>query len=798
MSTKRKKKPIHAIPPSQKEVDVNDGLSSSEVHERKTRGLVNIQPKSITRTTGQILRENIITFFNLLNIGIFIALLIVDSYNNLFFMGVVLSNMLIGIVQELRSKRTVEKLSLLHAPHAYVIRDGQEHEIDVNSIVQDDILCLSLGQQIPTDCILLQGAIETDESHLSGESRAQYKQPGDTLLSGSAVLSGSCRARVEHIGAACYANALAYEARRYKRPKSELMHSLRLIMRFTGGLVVPLGVLMFSRSYIWLGHSIKSSVEQTAASMLGMIPAGLMLLASVSLAIGVVTLGRKKMLAQRPHCIETLSRVDMLCLDKTGTLTTGNLSVTELLLVDPSDSETVRQKLAGLVHTMPPLNPTARALHAYCGEDAKGASVKNMQCPTAVTDFSSARRYSAATFADCTLYLGAPELLCPTLPEQLRDRAKKALEGGYRILAFAAGPPAISPDKPDHTALTLYALLLLRDEIRPEAAKTLSFFQGQDVAIKIISGDNPQTAAHIARRLGVPYAERYIDVSLLDESGIEEAAKYYTVFGRAAPLQKKQLILALKRQGHTVAMTGDGVNDLLAMRESDCSIALYNGSDAARQISDLVLLTNDFAALPAAVMEGRRVINNITRTASLFLVKTIYSFLLTASSVVIGLAYPFQPVQLTLISAVTVGLPSFFLSLEPNRSRIEGNFLENVLVQAIPGGILAFIYALIAGMLGPDFGLSQLQVNTLCVYLTGTACLLVLLRVCLPLQNYRGILFFAMVCFFFGGSWLFSGLLRLMLPPNASMIWMYAIMAAACFPLLAGFSYILRRIMHYQ
>ncbi len=761
--------------------DVSRGLTAEQVNVRVAKGLVNAPPKSITRTVAQIVYENVFTLFNGIMFAIFIALVWVGSYHNLLFMGVVLSNLCIGIVQELKSKRAVEKLSLLNSPRAVVVRDGQEIEIKSEQIVLDDVVALGLGQQVPADCVILSGAVETDESLLSGESEPLFKKQGDALLSGSVVVSGACRVRIVRIGAECYAHTLAAEARRYKRPKSELMRSLRIIVRGTGILVLPLGLLMFVRAYVSLSHSLQSSVEQAAGAMIGMIPAGLMLLASISLSVGVITLGRRNTLAQQPHCIEMLSRVDMLCLDKTGTLTTGNIKVSKLIAAKPEEMAAAEAWLGSIVAALPAANPTARALAAYIKEKEIVAGAEKAK---AITAFSSARRYSAASFSDGTVYLGAPEVVAAPLPKELQAEANRALSEGYRVLALSKGPAAEIAPPPETQELTPLCLLLLQDEIRPEAEDTLAFFQREGVCVKLITGDNPQTASHIARRLGVPGAEKLIDLSGLSEEEVRDVAAHYTVFGRVSPMQKRQLVMALKACGHTVAMTGDGVNDLLALREADCSIALFNGSDAARQIAQLVLLTNDFSALPAAVMEGRRVINNITRTASLFLVKTIYSFLLTASSVLFQLAYPLQPVQLSLISSVTVGIPSFFLSLEANRTRIEGNFLRNVLEKALPGGLIVFLYLVIAGSVGKTLGLSYPQINTLCVYLAGTANLCVLFRVCLPLMNYRGMLFFTMMALFFGLSIALRRMLELTLPPNGPMLWMYACMAAACYPLM--------------
>lgn len=759
--------------------DAKCGLTKEQVALRLQQGYGNTQPPTITKSAGRILREHACTFFNLINLVIFLSLILVESYTNLTFMGVVLSNLLIGTIQEIRSKRTVERLSLLHAQTSRVIRDGVEEKIPCEQIVLDDILRLGLGDQVPTDSVLLEGHVEADESLLTGESNALQKGPGDALLSGSFVVSGSCLARVERVGVDSYATSLTMEAKKPRRIDSKLMRALRIIIRLAGGFVLPLGLLMFSRAYTQLGHTLQSSVEQAAASMVGMIPSGLMLLTSVSLALGVITLSRRNTLVQENYAIETLARVDMLCLDKTGTLTTGDMQVTDVRPLGGVQQEEIDRLLRDFVCALPVDNSTSRALHAqFSRPDSRQAE--------AVTPFSSMRKYSAAAFQTHTLYVGAPDYVCPHMPQALREEIAALAGEGYRVVLLAMGGAADGePPLPAEKELEPTALILMMDEIRPEAKDTLRFFQEEDVHVKIISGDDPLTVVRIAKRLDLPGHEDYVDVSKLEsEKEVEAAALRCNVFGRVSPYQKRVILRALQGEGHTVAMTGDGVNDLLALREADCSIALYTGSDAARQAAHMVLLTNDFSALPQAVMEGRRVINNITRTASLFLVKTIYSFLLTISSVLFAVSYPFQPIQLSLISVLTVGLPSFFLAMEPNRTRIKGNFLKNVFSQALPGAICIYIYAFISGLLGPRFGLSYIEINTLCVYLTGTAGLCVLLRVCLPLEKWRAILWFTMAALFFTACLLFSDLLGIQPPGGIPMLVMYCIMASTCYPTL--------------
>lgn len=778
--------------PEHIQTDPLQGLTQAQVQARMAAGKSNVQPPPITKSTGHILREHICTFFNALNLLIFVALLLVDSYSNLLFMGIVLSNLLIGIIQEIRSKRMVERLSLLHAPHARAVREGEVEQVALDQVVLDDILILKLGDQIPTDCVLAAGNVEVNESLLTGEPNAIAKKVGDEVLSGSVVVSGECRARVVRVGVEGYAASLAMEAKKPRRIHSELMRSLRRIIQFSGTVVLPLGLTICLRAYLQHGHSIKLAVEQAAGSMLGMIPSGLMLLTSVSLAVGVITLSRKHALVQETYCIETLARTDVLCLDKTGTLTTGNMQVAHMQPLGDRQAAQIESMLAEFVAAVPAYNATSSALLAryYTPDEAK-------QAPLGIIPFHSGRRFSAAAFATYTLYVGAPETVCGHCMEEIEAQVDAFSKQGYRVLVFAVGgPQAGEPLLPEQARPAPAALLLVADEIRPEAAKTLRFFEEEHVTIRILSGDDARTVAQIAKRLELAGSERYIDVSTLEsEAAIEEAALQYTVFGRVSPHEKRLLLRAMQRAGHTVAMTGDGVNDLLALRDADCSIALHTGSDAARQVAHLVLLTDDFSVLPEVVMEGRRVVNNITRTASLFLVKTLFSLFISVCSVAFGMVYPFQPIQLSLVSALTVGVPSFFLALEPSRARIKGSFLKNVLVKAVPGAFMVFTYAVLSGMIGKRLGFDMMEINTLTVYLAGTASLFVLLRVCLPLERRRGLLFFSVAAAFFIAATLFGDFFKLDWLRGGTMLAVYLIMAAFCPLLLALLEKLLRKLL---
>jgi len=769
--------------------DPSFGLTDEQVQQRRKQGLVNIQPKQITKSTGQIIRDNVCTLFNAIMAGIAACLFLVGSYANTLFVFVMLSNITIGIIQEIRAKKTIERLSVLSTPKATVIRNGEKQTVELEEVVLDDIISLSLGNQICLDSIVTDGSVEVNEALLTGEADPLVKQAGDLLLSGSFVVSGSCHARVEHIGMDNYATRLTQEAKKHKKANSILMQSLKKIIKFTSIFVLPLGGLMFLRSYFGLGHTLKSAVEQASGAMIGMIPAGLMLLTSVALAVGAITLARRKTLVQELFCIETLSRVDMLCLDKTGTLTAGCMEVTGVEPIDDAyTAEQLEQLLCDFVQAMENDNPTANALHARFTAQAVHKPVKTIP-------FSSARKYSGAVFEKTgTLYLGAPEFLCADMDEKLKARIDSHAKDGYRVLLFACKNGEVFEQGCEPDALEPIAFVICSDKLREEAEDTLRFFLEQDVDIKLISGDHPATVASIAKRLHLPDSDSWIDMSTLQtDEEVMQAATKYRIFGRVLPKQKKLLVQALKQAGHTVAMTGDGVNDVLALKEADCSIAMASGSDAASQVSQLVLLDSNFASMPAVVMEGRRVINNITRTASLFLVKTMFSFLLVVLSLLFAFPYPFQPVQLSLISTLTVGTPAFFLALEPNKARISEHFLFNVLKKAGPGALCIVLYIMMITIFTPLLGLTQMQTNTLYVYTTGMAALTILLRVCMPMSRSRFVLFAAMTIAFFGAAVCLRNILHIGLL-TVDMLWLFVPLTLACYPLLHGSTALIEHI----
>ncbi len=722
--------------------DAHQGLSEAQVRARVEAGLTNQTSRAPGKTTAQILRGNLMTLFNLLNLVLAILVISVGSYKNALFMIVIILNAVIGTVQELRAKKTVEKLSVISAPTALAVRSGREVKLGVSELVLDDVMVLKSGMQICADGVVLEGEIEVNESLLTGESDPILKRPGDGLMSGSFVVSGRANARVDKVGDDNYAAQLTRDAQRLKKPNSELMKSLNALIRVISVVILPLGAALFIKSRFILHESLQDGVVSTVAAMVGMIPEGLILLTSVALAVGVIRLAQRKTLVQELYCMETLARVDVLCLDKTGTITEGSMEVQGIIpLAAPEDQ--VRTDMGILASAMQDDNPTFAALRAAFPPIQGSAPLK-------VVPFSSARKWSGARFEKLgSLVLGAGEFVLGADYQSIRGRVEECAQKGQRVLVLAQSDQDFQGEQGLPQGLKPLALLTLADKIRPEAAGTLRFFAEQDVDLRVISGDNPKTVAAVAGRAGLKDAQLCVDASTLKtEEQIRQAAARYKVFGRVTPEQKCKLVRALKAQGHVVAMTGDGVNDVPALKEADCSVAMASGSDAARQVAQLVLLDNNFASMPHVVLEGRRVINNIRRSASLFLTKTLFSFLLAIISLIFGAGYPFEPIQLTLFSTITIGIPSFFLALEPNRARIQGKFLQTVIRQAAPGAlcIVLGVQALTALATGTPEQLSTMA--TLYAVLVG---LIVLFRVCMPFNRNRVVLF-AGCCVLFVGA----------------------------------------------
>lgn len=735
--------------------DAKLGLTAEQVHLREQEDLFNYDTTVPTKSIGTIVRENICTLFNLINAILALAIISVGSYKNMLFMGVVLSNLCIGIFQEIRAKRTIDKLSLLHAAKATVIRDGQQLELPLQKIVLDDVLLLQNGNQAPVDCVILEGQCEVDESFLTGESDAVYKKAGDTILSGSIIISGTCRARADKIAEDTYISSISKEAKYYKKTKSEIMQTLNRIIGVISLIIVPVGFILLYNQLQLDGNTYTEAVVQTVAALIGMIPEGLVLLTSTVLAVSVVRLARQQVMVQDLYCIESLARVDTLCLDKTGTLTQGNLLVSGM---EPLNTHPVQMSviLHNFTAALEDNNATFWALRQTYPPQLDWTVQKTFP-------FSSKYKWSAATFQERGTYiLGAAEFVYPHSDHTFQQKlAELAEEHRVLLLAWTEQPVTAGHLPADVTPV---GFVLLKDQLRTAARQTLEYFNQQDVDIKVISGDSAHTVAGIAREAGVPNWQNYLDMTTVQSAEqLQQAAQQYTVFGRVTPEQKKQLVQALQQTGHTVAMTGDGVNDVMALKQSDCSIAMAAGTDAARNVSQLVLLESNFDSLPQILGEGRRSINNIQRSASLFLVKTIYATLFALIFLFVQLPYPFIPIQLTLISCVTIGIPSFLLALEPNNERVQGRFLLNILSKALPGGLTIVANLILILLFSLYFHFTPEEISTLCVFLTGFTGFLVLRRICLPFNRNRLIMYVMLVAAFIAAVILLPGLFSIVL-----------------------------------
>lgn len=710
------------------------GLTEAEAARRLSAGEGNAAPKDDGRTPLQIVAKNLFTWFNLLNVLLALALALVGAWRNMLFMGVVVSNTLIGTIQELRARKTVAELKLLAQTPTTVRRDGAEKPVAPDALVRGDLVILRAGDQVPADAVVRAGGGSADESLLTGESDPVTKGEGDWLYSGSAVVSGAFTAQLVYVGEASYANRLTRQARKIKQPKSALMADLNKLVRFVSVALIPIGIALLGKQ-VWLQHiPVNEAVPSAVAAMVGMIPEGLILLTSVALAVGVVRLGKRKTLVQELYGIETLARVDVLCLDKTGTITTGDMALERVIPLGEASEDECRAALARFLGADERLSPTMKALAA--------AVTPVPETPAAVLPFDSATKRSAYTLADGATYvMGAPSFVLPDDDVWQAPAAQAAAEG-LRVLLLCACDGRIEGDALPPVARPL-CLLALSDTLRPNAEQTLRYFAGQGVRVKLISGDDPRTVSAIAARVGLLDADKWVDVATLSDEELAGAAESCAVLGRVTPQRKRALVEALKAAGHTVAMTGDGVNDIPALKAADCSVAMPGGSDAARHAAQLLLLDADFAALPAVVDEGRRVINNITRAASLFLVKTLYSFALSLLVLFLPTRYPFQPIQLTLISSLTIGAPSFFLALEPNHERVRGHFLRTVITRAVPGALAVTICALAACFL-EKLGWSHEACSTLATLSAAVAGLVTLLVTCLPFTRLRAFVCVAM------------------------------------------------------
>ena len=751
-STKKKKpEPIVQKRVKRVKTDYQNGLTNDQVQERISKGQTNVTPNTNNKTVGSIIIQNVFTFFNILCFLIAIALVVVNiiykqPWSNILFMATIMVNIVIGIVQEIRAKKTIEKLSLLTAPTVKVVRDKVEDTISMEEVVIDDIVVLSTGKQIVADCVIVEGNVEVNESVLTGESLPIKKKVGDTLLAGSFVVAGHCHARVDKVGENNYIQQLALTAKKYRKPKSELFNSLKIIIKVIGLLIVPITVLMFLNSSNQAHGDIVSAITTTAGSTIGMIPAGMFLLCSVSLTVSVIKLARKKALVQDLYCVEMLARVNVLCLDKTGTITDGTMKVFNCVQLSNTD-QTIKRIMGSMLSALGDNNQTSQALINYFGYNKE-------MIPTITIPFSSSRKLSAVTFDESGTYImGAPEFVVPNMKdEKLQTMIEQYAKDGYRTLLLAHSKKSISKDTLPEEREPI-ALIILEDHIREDAANTIAWFKSNGVKVKIISGDNPLTVSEIAKRVGVEGTDSFISLDGLNEKQVIAAANKYTVFGRVTPEQKALLIKTIKADGNTVAMTGDGVNDILALKEADCSIAMASGNEAVRSVSHMVLLNSDFSSMPDTVVEGRKVINNVQKASSLFFMKTLFSIIFSILVIVIQQPYPFTTSSMLLFEWFVIGLPSFILAFLPNDKPIEGKFIYNLIKNALPGALtlvlnVAAVYLFnyfVHDTIIDNISLVE-TMSTLVLTLTGLA---MLYRLCKPFNPITVFLFASMfvLCF---------------------------------------------------
>ena len=805
------------------------GLTNEEVQERIAQGQVNNNENPNTRTYKQIILENTLTFFNFLNLVLLVLVLLVGSYKNSMFVGIIFINTVIGIIQEIRAKKTIDKLAILTESKTVVLREGKKWKISTEKLVVDDLIFLKAGEQVPADAKILEGNLEVNESLLTGEADNLPKNPGDELFSGSFVTAGQACCQIIHVGSDNYASRITSEAKEFKRHNSELRNSLNAILKVISIIIVPLGAMLFYKQYYFVGDSIRDSVVNMVAAVLGMIPEGLVLLTSVALTLGALKLAQKKTLVQELYCIETLARVDTLCLDKTGTITEGTMCVESVesyppvydeisdetsgnktapgewnnngtkssdltegsaaaeasavsaaeaiakedgssILLLQEESETGAKKhrqedtakireiehiMGNLLSVLKDQNATADALRA------RFKVVQDMELDH-VIPFSSDRKYSGAAFKDAGTYLmGAAQFLFPEGNPELMEYCGSFAEEGLRVLVVAHSEN-VNEGTEIPEGLEPVGLLLLTDVIRAEAPDTLAYFESQGVDLKVISGDDPVTVSAIAKRAGLKNAEQYVDATTITtQEEMDEAVATYSVFGRVTPQQKQAMVKSLQAQKHTVAMTGDGVNDVLALKEADCSIAIAEGSDAAKNIANVVLLDSNFAAMPEIVNQGRRVVNNIRTAASMFLIKTIFSVLLSLITIFFGDSYPFEPIQMSLISACAVGIPTFLLAQENNYEKIDHTFLRHVFMNAFPAAVTITGCVFTVMLVCQNVYHSNLMLNTACVLVTGWNYMAALKTVYAPLNRYRKVIIYSMQVIFFAAAVILQDLLTL-------------------------------------
>ena len=722
------------LPTTRYNPEYKKGLTSQQVQEHRLHGWTNKAVEPPSKTTKEIVHENVFTYFNLIFVVLAVLLCLVGSFRDLTFLPVIIANTLIGIIQEIRAKQVLDKLTMLNAPRASVVRDGKRTVINAEDLVVDDIVIFKAGDQVCADAEVSAGEVQVNESLLTGEADEITKRKGDKLMSGSFIVSGQCHARLDKVGEDSYISKLTLQAKAMQsKEQSEMIRSLDKLVKCVGVAIIPIGIVLFSQAFFIQHDGFRESVTSMIAAVIGMIPEGLYLLASVALAVSSIRLAQKKVLLHDMKCIETLARVDVLCVDKTGTITENTMKVQKLIKTDEYD-EKEKGGLSLLVGdfaaAMTNDNITMAALKEYFTK-ASGKKVLSK------TGFSSATKYSSVTFEDGAYVLGAPEFV---LKEKYDDYAEEITEyasTGSRVLAFGIYDGEVD-GKPLTHGILPFGFVLLANPIREAAKETFEYFAEQGVEVKVISGDNPVTVSNVAKQAGIKNADRYVDASEFeDEQSMRKALLNNTVFGRVTPSQKRKFVRILKEAVHTVAMSGDGVNDVLALKDADCSIAMASGSDAAAQASQLVLLESDFSCMPEVVLEGRRVVNNIQRSASLFLVKNIFSFLLSVASVVFMFTYPLEPSQVSLISMFTIGVPAFFLALEPNKNMIKGHFLTNVLLKALPAALTDALAVAALVIFGRTFDVSSTDISTAATMLLAIVGFMILYKISAPMNKIR-------------------------------------------------------------
>lgn len=725
------------IPTTRYRPDHQTGLTAQQVQEHRMHGWTNQPVDPPSKTTKEIIQENVFTYFNLIFLVLAVLLCLVGSFRDLTFLPVIVLNTLIGIIQETRAKKVLDNLTMLNAPHAMVIRDGKKSQINAEDLVIDDIVIFEAGNQVCADAEVCAGEVQVNESLLTGESDEITKRKGDQLMSGSFIVSGQCHARLDKVGADSYISRLTLEAKAMQNTEqSEMIRSLDKLVKWVGVAIIPIGIILFIQAFVFQGEGFRSSVTSMIAAVIGMIPEGLYLLASVALAVSSIRLAQKKVLLHDMKCIETLARVNVLCVDKTGTITENTMEVQDVIPTKEYEEGELRplsELLGDFTAAQSSDNITMEAMKRYF----KIASGKKA---VAKTGFSSASKYSSVTFEEASYVLGAPEFVLKEQYENYEEAISAHASKGARVLVF--GTAKEEPDgKPLKEAVTPLAYVLLANPIRQEAKETFTYFAEQGVEVKVISGDNPLTVSEVAKEAGIAGAERYVDASTLHtEEEMRAAVLNNAVFGRVTPNQKRKFVQILKEEGKTVAMTGDGVNDVLVLKDADCSIAMASGSDAAAQASQLVLLESDFSCMPEVVLEGRRVVNNIQRSASLFLVKNIFSFLLSLVSFVFMFTYPLEPSQISLISMFTIGVPAFFLALEPNKNIIKGHFLTNVFLKALPAALTDVLAVGALVIFGRTFGVSSADISTAATMLLSIVGFMILYTISAPMNVLRGVI----------------------------------------------------------